>query len=73
MRHIPVRKSEKSIRIGKELREQLKELRLLKTVSFMRKELVFCPLKNEEISPIHCVVCENFGRRIKGVIYCKAA
>ncbi len=73
MINIPVRKSEKSIRIGKELREQLKELRLLKMVSFMRKELVFCPLKQEEIAPIYCLVCSNFGRRVKGFIYCNAA
>jgi hypothetical protein len=71
MRIIPVKKIDKTVRIPKEIREEIKRLRIERKVKFMKKELLLCPLTNKEQSPIICMTCEYFSRRIKGKVYCK--
>jgi len=71
MREIPVRKVDKTIRIPREISEKVKAMGLKKEIKYMKKELVDCPLYQKEISPIYCLVCPHFARRIKGVIHCK--
>ena len=71
MRQIPVKKVDKTIRVPREVREEIKRLGIERKVRFMKKELVFCPLANKEQSPMICMTCEYFARRIKGVIHCK--
>ena len=71
MRHISVKKVERSTRIPKEIREEIKRLGIERKVKFMKKELLLCPLSNKEQSPMICMVCEYFTRRVRGVIHCK--
>jgi len=70
MRELVITKTDRSQRIEKEVAEKLKELQMLRRVQFMKKELVRCPKLQKEISPIYCMVCEYFRRRVKGKIYC---
>ena len=71
MRKIPVNKVEKTVRVPKEIREEIKKLGIERKVKFMKKELVLCPKTGEEQSPMICMVCDYFVRRVKGVIYCR--
>jgi hypothetical protein len=71
MRHIPVKKVDKTIRVPKEIREEIKRLGIERKVKFMKKEVLFCPMNSKEQSPMICMVCEYFARRIRGVIHCK--
>ncbi len=71
MRQIPVKKVGKTVRIPKEIREEIKKLGIERKVKFMKRELVLCPKTEKEQSPMICMVCEYFVRRVKGVIYCK--
>lgn len=68
---IPVEKTEKSQRVPREISERIKELGIYSKVKFMKKELVTCPMREKKISPMYCMQCQYFSRRIKGVIYCK--
>jgi len=71
MREIAVKKINKSVRIPKEIRSEIKRMRLESKIKFMKKELVNCPLHKKEISPLYCLLCEYFVRRVKGVVYCR--
>lgn len=64
-------KTDKTVRIPKELREEIKRMGLESKIKFMRKELIDCPLHKKKISPLYCLVCDYFVRRVKGVVYCK--
>jgi len=64
-------KTDKTQRVSKDITAKLKELRLLNRVKFMKKELILCPMIDQERSPMYCMLCEYFSRRIKGIIYCK--
>jgi hypothetical protein len=71
MREIKIEKVDKTVRVSRELREEIKRMGLESKIKFMRKELVDCPLQKKKISPLYCLVCEYFVRRYKGVIHCK--
>ncbi len=71
MREIPVKKVDKTVRVPREISEKVKKLGLKKEIKYMKKELIDCPMYGKEVSPIYCLVCEYFSKRIKGVIYCK--
>ncbi len=71
MIQIPVEKTEKIQRVPKEITTKLKEMGILNRVKFMKKELVFCPMRNAKISPMYCIQCPFFLRRVKGVVYCR--
>jgi iron-sulfur cluster repair protein YtfE (RIC family) len=71
MRHITVKKVEKTVRVPKEIREEIKKLGIERKVKFMKKELILCPMTKKEQSPIICMTCEYFLRRVRGVIHCK--
>lgn len=71
MRHIPVKKVDKTVRVPKKVREEIKQLGIERKVRFMKRELVLCPLSGKEQSPLLCMTCQYFVRRIKGVIHCK--
>ncbi len=71
MREIPVTKVDKTVRIPREISEKVKQLGLKKEIKYMKKEIIDCPLHKKEISPIYCLVCPYFVRRVKGKIYCK--
>lgn len=73
MGEIRVRKVETPAKIERSALNRLKELRLTRRVSFMKKERVPCPLRGEEISPIYCLLCDHYRRRVKGVIHCDIA
>ncbi|RLG58604.1 hypothetical protein DRN86_05440 [Candidatus Geothermarchaeota archaeon] len=70
---LDVIKTEKPQKIDKKIMSKLKEAGMYRKVSFMRKELVNCPKESKQISPLNCMICEYFMRRIKGKIYCKYA
>ncbi|NIM46514.1 MAG: hypothetical protein GTN80_11890 [Nitrososphaeria archaeon] len=69
---IQVKKVDKPGRIPREVRERLKELRMTRRLSFMKKERLLCPIMKDEITPVNCFACEYFARRIKGFVHCKA-
>jgi len=71
MRHIQVKKVNKTVRVPKEVREEIKKLGIERKVKFMKKELIFCPMTNKEQSPLICMTCDYFVRRVKGVIHCR--
>jgi len=71
MREIKIEKTDKTVRIPKALREEIKRMGLESKIKFMKKELVYCPLHGKKISPIYCITCKYFVRRVKGVVYCR--
>ena len=71
MREIKVEKSEKTVRISREIRDEIKRMGLDSKIKFMRKELINCPKYGKKVSPVYCLLCEYFVRRFKGVIHCK--
>ena len=71
MREIPVEKVDKTIRVPREIREEIKRMGLESKIKFMRKELIECPMYKKRISPLYCLLCEYFVRRVKGIVYCK--
>jgi len=71
VRTIEVKKSNKLIRIPKEIREEIKRLGISSKIKFMQRELIECPMTSRDQSPIICMTCNHFLRRIKGKIYCK--
>jgi len=71
MREIPVEKVDKTIRVPREIREEIKRMGLESKIKFMRKELIECPMHKKRISPLYCLLCEYFVRRVKGIVYCK--
>ena len=73
MGEVKVRKVGTSAKIERAVLDRLKELGLTRRVSFMKKERVDCPLRGEEISPLYCLLCEHYRRRVKGIVYCEAA
>jgi len=68
---IPVRTTDKRIKIPKEVKEQLKELRLYSRVKKMKSDVVDCPVKGKEVPFFECFLCKNFIRRVRGVVYCR--
>lgn len=66
-----MKKIDKTVRVPKEVSEEIKRLGIGKKVKFMKKELVLCPMTNKDQSPLICMTCEYFARRIKGLIHCK--
>lgn len=68
---IQVEKVEKSIRIPRDVIRSLKEIGLYGKIKFMRKEVLLCPLAQSKRSPIVCLTCQYFVRRVKGLVYCK--
>jgi len=66
---ISVRKTEKKWKINREVAKRLRDLKIYGRVKFMIKEVVSCP-KEGDISPINCLICPYYLRRVKGKIYC---
>lgn len=71
MRQINVIKVNKTVPIPREVSEEIKQLGLERKVRFMKKEVVLCPLSQKEQSPLICITCNYFVKRVKGVVYCK--
>lgn len=67
---IEVRTVKTSLPVPKELQEELKGLGA-KTVNRMRKEAVECPVKGRSVAFIECFLCDNFMRRIRGIVECR--
>ena len=70
MRALEITKTEKPQKVSKEVIEKLKEMQMYNRVKFMKNELIYCPKESKEISPLNCMVCSHFKRRVKGKIYC---
>lgn len=71
MRELVITKTTRSVRVSKEVEGRLKELGVYGRVRFMKKERVSCPKSDEKVSPLYCLLCEYFRRRVKGRIYCE--
>lgn len=67
---VKVMSSEKSIRVDKEVVEQLKNSLGSKMIQKMKKEYVECPIANKKISFLECYSCTSFIRRVKGEVHC---
>lgn len=70
MRILEVIKTEKRQKLDKAILEKLKGTQMYKRVKFMKKELVNCPKEKKLLSPLYCMVCPYFRKRVKGKIYC---
>jgi hypothetical protein len=70
MREIPVRKVEEAAKIKKQIKTQIKDMGLTRRTSFMKKERLDCPMLKEEITPLTCMVCPYYRRRVMGFVHC---
>jgi len=68
---IEVIKVNKRIKIPKEIREEIKRMKLFSKLKFMEYELITCPKTKKDQSPLLCLTCEYFVRRVKGKVYCR--
>ncbi len=68
---VEVKTLEKSMRVPKELVEQIRKAVGRKMISRMRKEAVECPVTGELTPFLQCFNCKNFIRRVMGKVYCR--
>ncbi len=68
---IPVIKLERSMRVPRELTNQLKGILSRKMISNMKREAIDCPILNKRVSFLQCYFCPNFVRRVRGIVYCR--
>ncbi len=66
-----MKKVDRTVRVPKEIREEIKRMGIERKVKFMKKELIHCPMTDMDQSPMICMTCEYFVRRVKGIIHCK--
>ncbi|MFQ5871118.1 MAG: hypothetical protein ACE5IB_03020 [Candidatus Geothermarchaeales archaeon] len=70
MRQIQVVKTDSVAKMDRQLRSQIKDLGMSRRASFMKKERLQCPMLSEEITPLTCLVCPHFRRRVMGFVHC---
>jgi hypothetical protein len=83
---VEVKTSEKSQRLGDEIKSELKASGMMddkgklklkgvspKMLKRMKQEHVDCPVLKAETAFIQCFVCSNFQSRVMGKVLCKGA
>jgi len=68
---VTVIKLDKSLKVPKGLVERLKGGLSRRKIAALKKEAVECPVRGKLVSFLECFFCENFVRRVRGVVYCK--
>lgn len=71
---VSVEKLDVPIKVSRELTEQVKEVLgnvSRKMLSEMKKEAVQCPVLQRQVPFLQCYTCQNFVRRVRGMVYCR--
>jgi len=71
---IRIEKLEEPLPVSRELTKRVKESLgdvSRKVLSQMEREAVQCPVLGQRVPFLQCYVCENFVRRVKGVVHCR--
>lgn len=67
---VQIEKRDKPQKIPKEVTQALKGAASPKMMGKMKKEIIFCPVANEEKPFLWCFACKSFLRRVSGVVDC---
>ncbi len=68
---VEVRQVNRSMRVPREVVEEIRRAVGRKMISRMRREVVECPVTGKTTPFLICFTCKNFIRRVMGKVYCR--